>query len=116
MGKLKQSLIDACEKLDWTVREYEDGSVELEKYSPAGEDFIVSASAETFVRDVKQYAADFDIDEHIEMWVEAKTTGKDTTIPSVRRLCKDAEDIDEMLQELAAALNALPIKDTEDYE
>ena len=34
----------------------------------------------------------------------------------MRRLCKDAEDIDEMLQELAAALNALPIKDTEDYE
>ena len=59
MGKLKQMLIDACEKIDWTVREYEDGSVELEKYSPAGEDFIVSASAETFVRDVKQYAADF---------------------------------------------------------
>jgi len=37
--------LDACEKLDWSVHECDDGTVELEKYSPAGEDFIITVEA-----------------------------------------------------------------------
>ena len=33
--------IEACEKLDWRVSVSED-EIELEKHSPAGEDFIFS--------------------------------------------------------------------------
>ena len=48
-------------------------------------------------------AADFDPDEHIEMWIEARKNGV-RGVPSTRELLHDAEDIDKMLQELASAL------------
>ena len=54
--------------------------------------------------DVREYAAGFDIDEHIEMWIEARKNGV-SGVPSTRELVKDAEDIDKMLQEIAAALS-----------
>lgn len=95
---------EICEDRDWTVHEYDDGgTVELEKYSPAGEDFSFTVSSANFVAAVKEYAAEFDIDEHIEMWIEAKKNGV-RGVPSARELVYDAENIDKMLQELAAAL------------
>lgn len=104
MKKLKKKYLDVLEKHDWAVSSYtDDGRVELEKYSPAGEDFIVCLEVENFPEAVSEYAAGFDIDEHIEMWIEAKKNGT-RGVPSARELVHDAEDIDKMLQELAAAL------------
>ena len=40
---------EVCENRDWSVTVCDDGTVELEKYSPAGEDFIVAVDAENFV-------------------------------------------------------------------
>ncbi|MBR4212302.1 MAG: hypothetical protein IKR84_07955 [Oscillibacter sp.] len=96
---------EICERLDWKVTAYEDGTVELEKYSPAGEDFSFVVEADGFVENVKEYAAGFDVDEHIEMWIMAKRSGTQG-VPSARELVHDAEDIDKMLQELTAALEA----------
>ena len=96
---------EICEELDWKATAYEDGTVELEKYSPAGEDFSFTVEADGFVENVKEYAAGFDVDEHIEMWIMAKRSGTQG-VPSTRELVHDAEDIDKMLQELAAALEA----------
>lgn len=93
---------EVCENLDWTIHEYEDGSVELEKYSPAGEDFTFGVGSDRFVEEVKEYAAYFDVDEHVEMWVDSR--GKKGAPSGVRELVEDAEAIDKMLKELAAAL------------
>lgn len=102
---INKQLIDACEALGWMVHEDDDGSVELEQYSPAGEDFLfyVCPSDSTFVNEIVAYAADFDPDEHIVMWIEAKHNGG-IGIPNARELVHDAEAIDEMLQELAIKL------------
>ena len=94
---------DICERLGGRVMDDGDGNIELEKYSPAGEDFIITVGAENFVENVKEYAAHFDQDEHIEMWVEARRSGT-RGVPSIKELVKDAEDIDTMLKELAEAL------------
>lgn len=96
---------EICESLEWAVTECDDGTVELERYSPAGEDFIITVNAEDFAREVERYADDFDVDDHIAMWIEAK---KNVTagVPSTRELVHDAEDIQEMLNELAEALTA----------
>lgn len=94
---------EICERLDWSITEDSDGSIELEKYSPAGEDFIITVGAENFVDNVKEYAASFDQDEHIEMWISARRNGTHG-VPSARELVKDAEAIDAMLKELAEAL------------
>lgn len=110
---MNEKYIEICEKLDWTVHEHQKGYVDLEKYSPAGEDFIFGVSSKNFVYDVKSYAAGFDQDEHIEMWIEARHNGT-KGIPSIRELVKDAEDIDKMLQELAAAL--AEVEDEDDTE
>lgn len=104
MKKLEEKYLDVLELHDWTVSSYtDDGRVELQKYSPAGEDFNICVEVEDFPDAVAEYAADFDIDEHIEMWIEAKGNGT-RGVPSARELVHDAEEIDKMLQELAVAL------------
>lgn len=104
MKELKEKHLDVIEKHDWTVCDYTgDGRVELEKYSPAGEDFTICLNVENFPEAVAEYAADFDVDDHIEMWIEARCNGVGG-VPSTRELVADAEAIAEMLQELADAL------------
>lgn len=103
--KLKKIHLEILNQHGWDVSSYtDDGRVELEKHSPAGEDFIICVGVENFPAEVREYAAGFDIDEHIEMWIEARRNGT-RGVPSTRELVKDAEDIDKMLQELAAALS-----------
>ncbi len=91
-----------CESRDWRVTEDGD-NIELEAYSPAGEDFSFGVSTTHFIEEVKTYAAEFDINEHVEMWVQARASGV-KGVPSVIELVDDARAIDKMLQELAAAL------------
>ncbi len=105
-NRLNQKYIDICEKLNWNISEYEDETADLEKYSPAGEDFIFNVNINNFVNEVMSYATNFDIDEHITMWIEAKQNGI-SGIPSARELVYDAEAIDEMLQELAIELSGV---------
>ena len=95
---------DVLEKHEWAVSSYtDDGRVEIEKYSPAGEDFLICVEVENFPDAVMEYYESFDVDDHIDMWVEARRNGV-SGIPSTRRLAIDAEAIDEMLKELAYAL------------
>lgn len=104
-----------CEDLDWRVTECDDGTIELQKYSPAGEDFLFSVEAKGFCREVLEYAADFDVDEHVEMWLPSR--GKRGVPSTARELVEDAEAIDKMLDELADALTeAENEEDEEDTE
>ena len=100
---------DICEKLDWRVTDTGDGNIELEKYSPAGEDFIITVGEERFVDNVKAYAASFDKDEHIEMWILARRSGT-SGVPSAKELVEDAQAIDYMLRELSCALFAAELE------
>ena len=95
--------LDICEKNEWLVHEYDGGFIELEKYSPAGEDFIFTVEpGEDFTKAVKDYAESYDADEHAELWVEGR--GKTGVPGSIRELLDDAEAIGDMLKELAEAL------------
>lgn len=100
---------DICEELGWYWLNCDNGNIELEKHSPAGEDFSFTVSEENFVENVKEYAAHFDQEEHIEMWVEARRSGT-RGVPSIKELVKDAEDIEAMLKELAEALFAAELE------
>ena len=93
---------EVCEDLDWRVNEDEE-TIELGRRSPAGEDFFFSVDVENFVEDVKKYAFNFDTEEHIEMWIDARKNGV-RGVPSIRELVQDADEIQKMLQELAEAL------------
>lgn len=102
---LHDKLIEAAESLGWSVYE-DEGGFEISKYSPAGEDFsfFVPGKAKSLVNQVARYAADFDADEHAEMWVESR--GKNGVPDSIRALIDDADAIQEMLDELTEALAA----------
>lgn len=91
-----------CEKLDWNIYEH-NNDVELEKYSPAGEDFFFCVDKNDFVNNVIEYAEDFDADEHAEMWVENRHSVRGVP-QSIRTLIDDADAIKEMLIELADSL------------
>lgn len=95
--------IAVCEALDWRVHDDpEEDYVELEKYSPAGEDFIFGVQKGNFVKNVREYADGFDVDEHVELWIEGR--GKNGVPATARELVEDAEAIKDMLNELAVAL------------
>lgn len=91
--------------LDWTCYKCDDGTLELEKYSPAGEDFVFSISRSDIPQEVANYARDFDEDEHVELFVHER--GKRGVPESVKELLEDAKEIQKMLDELAEALGTV---------
>lgn len=120
--ELEQLLVNA-EKLDWgyTIYQEPEGSrngwhceernyVGLEKYSPAGEDFgmIVNFNMDnpidSFMDDLKEYSEDFDVDEHVEMWLPSR--GKGGCPGSISELVEDAEAIRDMIVELWEILDS----------
>ena len=104
MKELEQKYIDILKENDWSISSYtDDGKVEVQKYSPAGEDFLMCVEVENFPESVRVCANNFDADEHATMWIEAR--GRVGGVPnSIRELIDDAEAIQEMLNELADAL------------
>lgn len=115
-------LLEKAEELGWRWKAWIEESqnnrtyVEIGQYSPAGEDFsmIIDFDAEnqcdSFKDNLESFYEDFDIDEHIEMWVEAKGAGV-SGVPSIRRLAKDAEDLDDMILKLYQALQDMEVED-----
>jgi hypothetical protein len=114
-----EMLLDKAEEMGWNWEAYiEPGSrrtyVEIGQSSPAGEDFSMvidfdeENQADSFKDSLESYYEDFDIDEHIEMWIEAKRSGT-SGVPSTRELVKDAEAIDGMILELSQALQKVNI-------
>ena len=104
MPELRQEYLDILEKRDWSVSSYtDDGRVEIEWYSPAGEDFIICVGVEKFPDEVLDYSDSFDVDEHIAMWIEAKQNGTQG-VPGARQIVHDAEEIEKELDELAFEL------------
>lgn len=85
----------------------------LKSTARRGEDFIFTITGNDEARvaeQVREYAYDFDPDEHAEMWVESR--GKRGVPDSIRTLIDDADAIKEMAFELADALR----KAEEEYQ
>ena len=92
--------------------------IDLETYSPEGEDVIVSliydGTDEDFIKAFRSYAEDFDAEEHAKMWIESR--GNDGIPDSIKDLLEDAEWIKSTLEEVADDLEDLDNKkeDTEE--
>lgn len=115
LDPLYYALIKTAENYGWSVTEDDDGGIDFRKTSPAGEDFgFYIHPTDDIVDEVNHFYLNFDVDEHLEMWVEAKFNGSTSGIPSVRELVEDAAAIDEMLKELSDAFFA--VRDTEEIQ
>ena len=111
MMKLSKRIEELLERHDFSVcgeiseRTYNnDGyDVELETYSPEGEDVIVSltydGTEEDFIRQFRSYAEGFDAEEHAEMWIESR--GKNGVPDSIKDILEDAEWIKSTIEEVA---------------
>lgn len=99
-----QKLLAKAEELDLSCWEDEHGGVELGKHSPAGEDFsFYVGNKENLAEEAREYADDFDIEEHVRELLNAKANGF-AGVPDLKTLAEDADDIKGMLDELADAL------------
>lgn len=122
-NKELQQLLETVEGLDWSYTIYQEPEgtyngwhrnernyVELEKYSPAGEDFSIIIDfdmgdpVDSFMNNLKEYSEDFDVDEHVEMWLPSR--GKGGCPRSISELVEDAEDIRDMIVELWEILDS----------
>lgn len=79
---------------------------ELSFYSNAGENFCIEVfydELDNFPKEVMRAASDFDPEEHVAMWLDAKRNGI-AGVPSIHDLVHDADDIQENLDDLATVL------------
>ena len=117
MFKINEKVVEAVEELGWNVSESED-YVEFSNSSPAGEDLCEEYAKDEDVLDwALDLANNFDADEHIEMWVEAKRSGV-SGVPSIRELVEDADEIQKMYNALCDAIreHCTDVEDEEDEE
>ena len=117
ISKELQRMLDKAEESDWSYSVYEEPSqnsrtyVEMGKFSPAGEDFSMiidfdaEDQAESFLKDLWDYADNFDVDEHVEMWIPER--GKRGCPSTARELVGVAEAIKEMIKELYGELDGV---------
>lgn len=100
--EIDNKVIALIEEHDFSINSYEDGAVELECYTPAGEDWIVNLSFDGtvngFLEEIWEYYEDFDVDEAVEPLVECR--GQRGVPSSIRTLVEDAEWKDSELKSL----------------
>lgn len=101
---MNKNYIEICEREGWNVSldPFEEESVELQQHSPAGEDFSFTVDSTDFVESIREYARDFDPEEHAEMWIPHR--GRNGVPYSIQDLLDDANDIKEMLKNLSDSL------------
>lgn len=98
MIELREVLKARADWAGWGWHDCDDGSVELENWSPAGENIIVTLDGKDIVREMGRYSAGFDVDEHVEPLVEIRGT---RGVPdSITVLVQDALEIEKMLDDL----------------
>lgn len=103
--ELKKEYREALEDLGWTIDgPYEnDGNpcIEIESYSPAGENLVYTLFLEDITQDAWNLYEDFDPDKHAAEWY-----GQPGAPARLRVLLDDADEIDRMLRQVAKALEA----------
>lgn len=117
MGEIRnenlEELLDTAEEMGWSYRIYKEDSdrayVELKKSSPAGGafsievDFIEESEIISFLDDLYDVYASFDVDEYVDMY--ASQRGENGVPETYRELLEDAESIEEMIKELYDSLH-----------
>ena len=111
---------DALEPIDVHVEQESTGCYDVSFYTDAGEDFHTSVranSAEEFADAMCDECNNFNAEEHVTMWLEAKQNGT-SGVPDVVTLVHDAEAIEELLEDIAtrAQLEANAIAHEENDE
>lgn len=83
--------------------------IELQKYSPANEELLIGlcydGTGKSFIIAFFNYANDFDVDEHVKMWID--DMGKDGVPETIKGLLDDSEWIKKFLLTVSNELQLL---------
>ena len=94
---------NVCECNGWRWHKSDD-CITISQYSPAGEDYCITVmNSEDFVQEIRDRADNFDLDEHVLLWLEAKRNGV-AGVPDVEALTRDARDLQRIIAKLADGL------------
>ena len=86
---------------DWNI-DYDGEFISLENWSPAGENLIIEFncnSKKDFIDEIKSTYENFDVEDHVRMWLNAKRGGTQG-VPDVVTLVDDAREIEKMYKDL----------------
>lgn len=104
-----KKLTKIVESLDWKVSD-DNGDFEFTKYSPAGQDFNINASADT-LEELKEKLAErynnFDCSEETYAWLDNSGHGKNGAPYDMKDLYEDMEACQEMLEELTISIHQI---------
>lgn len=100
----RQDLLD-----DWRIDYNEDKTITFGRYTSTGEDwyFSISPTDKTLCEQLYDWIMDFDINEDVYMWLEAKSNGV-AGVPDVELLVESAKEKQAFVEELREIL--LPIE------
>lgn len=101
MAKLTEKMKQQIENLGWSI--CSDTSINWG--SPAGEDYWIECNDPNEMTDtIKSEYENFDVDEHVDMWIEARHSGTQG-VPSTTELVDNAREIKDMLEKLYDIVN-----------
>ena len=99
---ITKDILDIAESQGWSITGTGDG-MELEAWSPAGENLIFYLDGNDIPAEVREIADDFSPDDHAGEMYEAGENGL-SGVPPLSVLVEDAKEIEGMLDSLAEAL------------
>lgn len=118
MKILERNDISLCGEISERHSEFNTYDIDLETFSPEGEDVIISliynGTEEDFINQFRSYAEDFDAEEHAEMWIGMR--GNNGVPNSIVDLLEDAEWQKEMLLKVARELDQIENMEFESKE
>ena len=98
-----KNIINKIEELDWNVNEY-DGSLELSRYSSAGQDFSINVSIgeckNDFLSNLYEVYVDFDVSYETYLWLDNTGHGINGAPYDMIDVYKDMEECQESILEL----------------
>jgi len=98
-----KNIINKIEGLDWNVNKYED-SLELSRYSSAGQDFSINVSIgedkDDFLSNLYEVYENFDVSYETYLWLDSTGHGTNGAPYDMMDVYKDMEECEEGILEL----------------
>ena len=102
--KLFKKLVKKIEKAGFSVKEYEDGSVDFQRYSPEGHDFHIEISKVNSLEELEKELFlswdSFDVSEEAYIWLDEFGHGKNGAPYDMRDVYEDMEVCEGYILEL----------------
>lgn len=107
MNNLEELINLINNETNWSAKLEDSGTLYIQQYSPLGEDMFIEVcntrSISNVINEIKREYKFYDIDEHAMLWINGR--GQNGVPNSISALVKDAEDIEDMLEELYHAIS-----------